>query len=513
MFVVFCIFAAGSYKIIVMNCFLGIDIGSSSVKVSVMDGESGRVVAKSFAPESEASILSVKKGWAEQNPEDWWKYLKTALRQVMTSGNVKAEEVKAIGITYQMHGLVLVDKDLRVLRPSIIWCDSRAVLYGENAFEELGRDYCLQHLLNSPGNFTVSKLAWVRENEPEIFDKIHKFMLPGDYIAMRMTGEVKTTVPGLSEGMCWDFSYNSVSEKLLSYFGIPLSFVADMVPVFGEQGRITTSAAAELGLREGTLVCYRAGDQPNNAFSLNVLEPGEVAATAGTSGVVYGISNHTQTDPKSRINMFAHVNHSVGTPRLGVMHCTNGVGILNAWMKRMVAPQFTYNQFNDLAAEAPVGSNGVTILPFGNGAERILENRRVDSSVHGVNFNIHDASSLVRAAQEGVAFSFKYGMNVMQAAGVDTKVIRAGHANMFLSPIFRNALATIAEAVIELYDTDGSVGAATGAALGFGFYSSPKEAFRSLHKIEVVTPDWSHHDEYLDAYSRWEQILQREIGA
>jgi xylulokinase len=496
-----------------MDCFLGIDLGSSSVKVSVLDGETGKVVAKGLAPDTEAPILSVQNGWAEQRPEDWWSYLKTALQQAMVAGNIKAEDVKAIGITYQMHGLVLVEKDLQVLRPSIIWCDSRAVPYGEKAFEALGHDYCLTHLLNSPGNFTAAKLAWVRENEPNLFNSIYKYMLPGDYLAMRMTGEVRTTVPGLSEGMNWDFADNAVSDRLLAFFGIPAEMVAETVPTFGEQGRVNKVAATELGLREGTPVCYRAGDQPNNAFSLNVLNPGEIAATAGTSGVVYGISDKVSTDSRSRVNMFAHVNHSVEHPRLGVMHCTNGVGIMNAWMKRTVAPQVSYDQFNDMAAQVPIGSDGVTILPFGNGAERILENRQLGASIHGINFNNHNASTLARAAQEGVAFSFKYGMDIMQATGMDTKVIRAGHANMFLSPVFRTTLATVADAVIELYDTDGSVGAATGAALGSGFFATSEEAFRSLHKIEVVTPDWDHHDQYLEAYSRWERILRRELNA
>lgn len=494
-------------------CFLGIDLGSSSVKVSLVDGESGAVLAKSFAPESEAPIIAVRNGWAEQNPDDWWAYLKEALQSALSSPKISANDIQAIGITYQMHGLVLVDKDLRVLRPSIIWCDSRAVPYGGKAFETLGNDYCLRHLLNSPGNFTVSKLAWVKEHEPDIFDRVHKYMLPGDYLAMRMTGEVRTTLPGLSEGMNWDFADNSVSDKLLGFFGIPNDVVADLVPTFGEQGRLTAAAAEELGLPAGIPICYRAGDQPNNAFSLNVLNPGEVAATAGTSGVVYGISDQVRTDPKSRINIFAHVNHTPAQTRLGVMHCTNGVGILNAWMKRLVAPEISYEQFNECAGQAPIGSDGVSVLPFGNGAERILENRQLHSSIHGINFNNHNANTLARAAQEGVAFSFKYGIDIVQSTGMSTKVIRAGHANMFLSPIFRTTLATVADAVIELYDTDGSVGAATGAAMGSGYYASAEEAFRNLHKRNVVEPDRNHHNQYLDAYARWLNVLQRELLA
>ena len=486
-----------------MAYFLGIDIGSSSVKVSIFDGEKGQVIASAFAPQTEAPIASPQNGWAEQNPADWWAYFKTAWQSALRDTRMDAHNIRAIGITYQMHGLVLVDKDLQVLRPSIIWCDSRAVPYGNRAMEALGSDYCLQHLLNGPGNFTAAKLSWVKENEPELFARIHKFMLPGDYVAMRLTGEVRTTVPGLSEGIFWDFKENGLSQPLLDYFGIPVEMIPDTVPTFGEQGLLTAEAAAELGLVANTPVCYRAGDQPNNALSLNVLNPGEVAATAGTSGVVYGISDQVCTDPKSRINIFAHVNHSADEPRLGVMHCTNGVGIQNAWMKRMIAPEKSYEEFNEMAEQAPIGCDGVSILPFGNGAERILENRQIGSSIHGINFNIHNANTLARAAQEGVAFSFKYGMDIMQATGMDTKVIRAGHANMFLSPIFRTTLATVADAVIELYDTNGSVGAAIGAAIGCGYYATPQEAFRSLRKIDIVEPDVVNRGAYVEAYERW----------
>lgn len=487
--------------------FIGIDLGSSSVKVSVLDGHSGQVVGSGSAPQQEAPIMALRNGWAEQAPEDWWSYMKQALQEALCQALVDKHDIQAVGITYQMHGLVLVDRDQQVLRPSIIWCDSRAVPYGEQAFDTLGHDYCLHHLLNSPGNFTAAKLAWVREHEPAIFDKTYKFMLPGDYLAMRMTGEVHTTVPGLSEGMLWDFQENALSGALMRHFGIPGEMVADLVPTFGEQGFLTEKAAAELGLPAGMPVCYRAGDQPNNALSLNVLNPGEVAATAGTSGVVYGINDQVCTDPRSRINIFAHVNHSASATRLGVMHCTNGVGIQNAWMKRMVAPELSYEQFNELAAQAPIGSDGVTVLPFGNGAERILENRQVGASIHGLNFNNHNASTLARAAQEGVAFSFKYGMDIMHDTGMNTRIIRAGHANMFLSPIFRTTLATIADATIELYDTNGSVGAAIGAALGCGYYHSPAEAFAPLRKMAVVEPDIDKKECYADAYRRWMNCL------
>ena len=485
---------------------LGYDIGSSSVKASLVDAQSGRCVASAFYPKSEAAIIANKPGWAEQEPSSWWENLKLATADVMATSAADPKDIKAIGISYQMHGLVCVDKDLNVLRPSIIWCDSRAVPYGQKAFDEIGHEACLSHLLNSPGNFTASKLAWVKENEPELYSKIYKIMLPGDYIAMKLTDEVCTTISGLSEGMMWDFSENAPAQILLDYYGIDRSLLADIRPTFSEQGRVTAAAAAELGLAEGIPVTYRAGDQPNNALSLNVFNPGEIASTAGTSGVVYGVLGDVNYDPKSRVNTFAHVNHTEEQTRLGVLLCINGTGILNSWMKRNVAPEsLSYAQMNDLAATAPIGSAGVSILPFGNGAERMLENREVGSSIHGVNFNIHSQAHLLRAAQEGIVFSFKYGIEVMEQMGMNVNKIHAGHANMFLSPIFRNTLAGVTGAVIELYDTDGSVGAAKGAGIGAGIYKDNNEAFATLEKLAVIEP--ADTQEYKDAYEAWKSRL------
>lgn len=485
---------------------LGYDIGSSSVKASLVDAQSGKCVASAFYPKTEAAIIAVKPGWAEQEPSSWWENLKLATADIMAASAADPKDIKAIGISYQMHGLVCVDKDQNVLRPSIIWCDSRAVPYGQKAFDQIGHENCLSHLLNSPGNFTASKLAWVKENEPELYAKIYKIMLPGDYIAMKLSGEICTTISGLSEGMFWDFAEGAPAQMLLDYYGIDRSLIADIKPTFSEQGRVSAAAAAELGLAEGTPITYRAGDQPNNALSLNVFNPGEIASTAGTSGVVYGVLGDVNYDPKSRVNTFAHVNHTPDQTRLGVLLCINGTGILNSWMKRNVAPEgISYAEMNDLAAKAPIGSAGVSIMPFGNGAERMLENKEVGSSIHGVNFNVHDKSHLLRAAQEGIVFSFKYGIEVMEQMGMNVNKIHAGHANMFLSPIFRDTLAGVSGAVIELYDTDGSVGAAKGAGIGAGIYKDNTEAFATLEKLAVIEP--AHTAEYTEAYETWKSRL------
>lgn len=490
---------------------LGYDIGSSSVKASLVNAGTGKCVASAFYPKTEAEIIAVKPGWAEQNPQEWWKNLKLATHAVLQEAGIRGGEgVEAIGISYQMHGLVCVDEYGQPLRPAIIWCDSRAVPYGQRAFEALGEEHCLSHLLNSPGNFTASKLAWVRENEPYTYARIDKIMLPGDYIAMRLTGRICTTVSGLSEGMFWDFKENRVAGFLLEHYGIDASLLPDIVPTFAEQGRVEASVAAELGLKPGTPVTYRAGDQPNNALSLNVFNPGEIASTAGTSGVVYGVNERMTYDPKSRVNTFAHVNHTGNQTRLGVLLCINGVGILNSWIRRTVAPEdISYNDMNELAKEVPIGSAGISILPFGNGAERMLENREVGCSILGVNFNLHGKPHLIRAAQEGIVFSFKYGIEVMEQMGIPVQKIHAGRANMFLSPVFRDTLAGVTGATIELYDTDGSVGAAKGAGMGAGIYSDHREAFATLEKLDVIEPDTSRQQEYADAYARWKQCLER----
>lgn len=489
---------------------LGYDIGSSSVKASLVNAETGKCVSSAFYPKVEATIIAVQPGWAEQNPENWWENLKLATQYVMSESGAKAEEVAAIGISYQMHGLVCVDKDQNVLRPAIIWCDSRAVPFGQRAFETLGQDTCLSHLLNSPGNFTASKLAWVKENEPEIYAKIDKIMLPGDFIAMKLSGTICTTISGLSEGMFWDFQKNEVAGFLMDYYGFDRSLIPEIKPTFAEQGCVSACAAQELGLKEGTPITYRGGDQPNNALSLNVFNPGEIASTAGTSGVVYGVNGSVNYDPKSRVNTFAHVNHTSEQTRLGVLLCINGTGILNSWVKRNVAPGgISYSDMNDLASQAPIGSGGVSILPFGNGAERMLENREIGCSIHGVNFNVHGKQHIIRAAQEGIVFSFKYGIDIMEKMGIPVQKIHAGHANMFLSPIFRNTLASVTGAVIELYDTDGSVGAAKGAGMGAGIYKDNNEAFATLDKLAVIEPDVKSLEQYAEAYARWKDILNK----
>jgi xylulokinase len=493
------------------NILLGYDLGSSSVKLSAIEADTGKLLGSASYPEVEMKIKAVQAGWAEQDPETWWECIVKVTKKV--AEKVKLDQVKAIGIAYQMHGLVAVDKNQQVLRPSIIWCDSRAVEIGNKAFDDLGNDYCLEYFLNSPGNFTASKLKWVKENESKIYEQIHKVMLPGDFVAMRMTGEINTTISGLSEGIMWDFKEAKLADKLLAYYGIDEALIPNLVGTFSDQGQLTQKAADELGLPSGIPITYRAGDQPNNAFSLNVLEPGELAATAGTSGVVYGISDSPDFDPQSRVNTFVHVNHQAESPRYGVLLCVNGTGILNSWFKNNMTGSggFDYPQMNEAAAQAPIGANGLVVLPFGNGAERVLGNKDINSQIYGLNFNVHNQSHMFRALQEGIVFALNYGFDVMKDMGMRLNTVKAGHANMFLSPVFRETFANITGAVVELYNTDGSQGAARGAGAGLGYYNNLSEAFNGLQTVNTTEPDLGQKSIYEDAYQYWLETLKKSL--
>lgn len=490
---------------------VGFDLGSSSVKVSIVAADTGILKSAGSSPEREMDINSPQAGWAEQDPENWWVHARTAFQKAMKAGDVNAADVLAIGISYQMHGLVAVDKNKKVLRPSIIWCDSRAVEIGDRAFQALGEKFCLDHLLNSPGNFTASKLKWVKENEPYVFDAIDKIMLPGDYLAMRLTGEIATTVSGLSEGIFWDYQSKSVSKELLKHYGLSESLIPNLVHTFGTQGVLSKDAAAELGLRAGVPVCYRAGDQPNNAFSLNALNPGEVAATAGTSGVIYGVVDKPASDSQSRVNPFVHVNHTNENQRLGILLCVNGTGIMNSWLRKNLGDGVGYDRLNHLAASAPVGSDGLRVLPFGNGAERMLANKNIGASFHKLDLNRHTQAHLSRGVQEGIVFALGYGFEILNAMGLTPSVIRAGRANMFLSDTFCEAFANVTNARLELFNTDGAQGAARGAGIGAGIYSSMKEAFDGLKCITDFNPDKTKQPAYNEAYIDWKHILNKQL--
>jgi xylulokinase len=499
-----------------MAYLLGYDIGSSFIKASLIDSGTGQLVATATSPEKELQIHAPQSGWAEQDPEIWWKHVKLSTTRILSRVSIDTSEIKAIGLSYQMHGLVLVNNKFEVIRPAIIWSDSRAVNIGQQAFSSIGQKICLSTLLNSPGNFTASKLKWVMLNEPENYQKTFKAMLPGDYIAMKMTGIISTTPSGLSEGIMWDFLHNKLANIVLDYYGISPEIIPDIVPTFSVQGELTSQAAQELGLRKGTKVSYRAGDQPNNALSLNVLHLGGAATTAGTSGVIYGVIDQPAYDPKSRVNTFIHVNHNQHNPSYGVLLCINGCGILYSWLKNKIfsigSDNLTYKQMDRLSSQSPPGSEGLLIFPFGNGAERTLENQNIGGTIQNLDFNIHDQKHLLRAAQEGIVFALNYGLDIMKSMGLDISTVKAGKVNQFSSSLFREIFSTVTGTKLELYETDGSQGAARGAGLGIGIYQTFDDAFVGLKAHSITYPDKSIYNFYQDIYHKWLSLLKNNLS-
>lgn len=490
---------------------LGYDIGSSSIKAALVDVNTGQTLAVVQSPESEMDMIAKQLGWAEQHPETWWNNVCLSTKKLLGQTKIDIKQIKGIGISYQMHGLVLVDKNKKVIRPSIIWCDSRAVEIGNRAANDIGIDTCLRHLLNSPGNFTASKLKWVKENEPENFERIHKIMLPGDYIAMRLTGEISTTISGLSEGILWDFQKEKPAQILMDYYGFESHLIPEVLPSFSKQGRLTKAAAKAIGLVEGIAVNYRAGDQPNNALSLNVLEPGEVAATGGTSGVVYGVIDQHLYDDDSRVNGFAHVNHSPTDPRIGILLCINGAGIQYSWIKQqMAASSMSYDGMESLAASVSPGAEGLRILPFGNGAERMLKNKALGAQINNLQFNLHKRPHLFRAALEGIAFSFVYGMNILKEMGLNVQVIRVGNDNLFQSAVFSETISNLMGCRIEMMETTGAVGAAKAAGVANGIYSTIREAVSNNKLIKTYGP-LNMNGQYERAYQVWLTDLEKML--
>lgn len=492
--------------------FLGIDLGSSSIKLSVLDAEKGISLASVKAPEFEMEIAAPKFGWAEQNPEDWWKNVKKGLSILKNKKGIDLKKIKGIGIAYQMHGLVLTDKDLNPVRPSIIWCDSRAVEIGDEAYKAIGAEISQNQILGSPGNFTASKLKWVKENEPETFKKAAIMMLPGDYIAAKLSGIPQISTSGLSEAALWDFSKGKLATEVLDKMGLSEDFIPEIVPSFGDQATVSAEIANELGLDPNTKINYRAGDQPNNAFSLNALKPGDIATTAGTSAVMYAVSSENTFDPQSRVNTFLHVNNTENSKHNGVLLCINGSGILYQWLRKIISvgrdELIPYEKLNEEAAKVTPGSKGLRFYPFGNGVERIFSNKEVNSGIENLNYNIHQPAHLIRSACEGIVFAMNYGFEVMQSIGVEGKVVRAGKDNLFLSPVFREIFVNTTQTTLELYNTSSAVGAARGAAVGHGFYKEFDEAFSSLKCLERIEPKEELSTQYQEIYQEWKKNIK-----
>lgn len=487
--------------------YIGLDIGSSSVKVALVKASSGTCVLSLNEPTEEMEIQAIQHDWAEQNPERWWQHTCAAIKRILKETKISASEIISIGIAYQMHGLVIVDKDGQIIRNSIIWCDSRSVAIGNKAFSDLGKKKCSNLFFNSPGNFTASKLKWVQENEPKKYDQIHKYMLPGDYIAYKLSGVINTTKNGLAEGILWNYKHARVADEILDYYSISKNLTPDIVENFSIQGSVNKAASIETGLMEGTPITYRAGDQPNNALTLGVLKAGEVAVTGGTSGVIYALTEQNEFEEIERVNQFAHVNYTASNPYVGRLLNINGAGIQYRWLLKHTNAA-SYDDMNEAARKIPIGCDGVICLPFGNGAERMFHNRVIGSQFLNLNLNRHNNGHLYRASLEGIAFAFVYGMELLKKDNTEIQVIRAGNDNLFRSKIFSETIATLTGHEIEIYNTTGAVGAARASGLTDGDFQ--KFNNKVVENDHVITyKPLQEKQPFLMAYGIWKKELEQ----
>lgn len=465
---------------------LGLDIGSSSVKACLYDARSFRIVGTSTSPSHEMPITAPEPGWAEQDPEVWWHHTIVACDDLRARHPAAWATVKAIGIGYQMHGLVTLDAGDKPVRPAIIWCDSRAVETGNSITGLIGRQRLLDSNLNTPGNFTVSKMVWMMQNEPDNWSKVAIGMLPGDYIAYRLSGDKTTSKSGLSEMILWNFLTNEIDTLILNNYPSIRAILPKIVPNIGVATSISMESAEMLGLQDDVVLSYRSGDQPNNAFGLGVTEPGSVGINAGTSGVVYAVTDKPVVDVAETFNPFLHVNNNESQKRIGLLLCLNGCGIMNAQIRRLTKAS-SYEMMNEKADDVPLGSDGLQIFPFGNGAERMFGNRNLGASIHGWDLVRHNDAHFFSASLEGIAATLSYGIDHMRSLGVNINKIHAGRANLFLSPLFCELIAAIARVDVYLFESDGASAAAKGAAYGAGLINSTTQPADLLGKPDIYS--------------------------
>ncbi len=487
-----------------MAYLLGVDIGTSGTKTVLFD-VAGNTIMSDL---QEYPLYQPKVGWAEQDPEDWWRAVYTSINNVVFKSGVKAEEIKGVGLSGQMHGAVLLDGNNNVLRKSIIWCDQRSSAECEQITSLIGKERLIEITANPAlTGFTASKVMWVKNNEPDIYEKVRKILLPKDYIRYKLTGEFATEVSDASGMQFMDIANRKWSDEVLTKLGIDKSYLADLYESQEISGRINSGSAKLTGLKEDTPVVGGAGDQAAGAIGNGIVKPGIISSTIGTSGVVFAYSDKVTIDPKGRVHTFCHA--VPGTWH--IMGVTQGAGLSLKWFRdnfcieeKRVAELMgvdPYVLMDKEAEKVEAGCSGLIYLPYLMG-ERTPH---LDPNARGVFFGLsakHEKPDMLRAVMEGVVYSLADCLGIIKEMGVDVSEVRASGGGG-KSKIWRQMQADVfGSSICTINSSEGpALGVALLAGVGAGVYSSVGEACDSI--IKVVTEqkaDSALHDKYKRNY-------------
>ncbi len=480
---------------------LGIDVGTTSSRALLIDARGG--VRGSFsAPHQEMQMA--RPLWAEQHPDDWWSATQIAIQGVVRASAVDAKSIVSIGLTGQMHGLVLLDSADKVIRPALIWCDQRSQQQVDFIVGKLGAAAILKATANPMlTGWTLPKLLWIRDYEPEQFARVRKVLLPKDYIRFKLTGEFATDVSDASGTGMFDVVHRRWSEAVVSGLNLDPSILPTAVESSTVTGKVTATAAQITGLSEGTPVVGGAGDQAASAIGNGIVTPGTMSCTLGTSGVVFAYLDKPAYDPQGRVHTFCHALPNVWH----VMGVTQGAGLSLQWFRNRFAPQAQYDDLTAEAALAPAGSHGLFWLPYLMGERTPHLDALARACWIGLTAK-HSRADLTRSVLEGVSYSLNDGLQIIRGLGADPAVIRLSGGGA-RSPFWHQLFADIFNVYVAVLETQ--EGSAYGAALlalgGTGEYGSVRELVNAaIHEVSGRQPEPASAEAYAKRYAVYRSL-------
>jgi xylulokinase len=481
--------------------FLGMDVGTGGTRAVIVDA-AGKLIAG--ASSEHEAFKTAHPGWAEQNPEDWWRAAQEAIRFALAAAPEPHQPIAAIGLTGQMHGAVLLDETGQVLRPSLIWCDTRTQPQCDWLTEKIGYERLIELTCNPAlPNFTLTKLLWVKQHEPEIFAKTRHILCPKDYVRYRLTGEFAIDVQEASGTLLLDVTHRRWSREVAAAAGIPESWLPTVYESPEVCARISETASGLTGLTARTSVVAGAGDQGAGAVGMGILQPGSVSATIGTSGVVFAATASPTKDPKGRLHTFCHA-----VPGLWhVMGVTQGAGLSLRWVRDTFFPSHNYDELTAAAAKVPSGSEGLEWAPYLLGERTPHLDPEVRAAFACICSN-HTAAHFVRAVLEGVAYSLKDTFTLFAELGIPVTAIRLGGGGA-RGPLWRKIQAGIYGQAVEVLTAEegGAFGSALMAGVGAGHWANLDQACdQAIEVAQRIEPDAADLAAYKTGYAKWRKL-------